>query len=81
MVHMPLSWLQLSWPFFRPCCCTPLSWQPSPILHSTVPYPLPTPQHRSPLHGWGMFAGQAIPRDAFVIEYTGEVVPNSVAGK
>jgi hypothetical protein len=36
-------------------------------------------QHRSPLHGWGMFAGQAIPRDAFVIEYTGEVVPNAVA--
>ena len=28
-----------------------------------------------------MFAGQAIPRDAFVIEYTGEVVPHSLAGE
>lgn len=49
-------------------------------------FPLPLPpayplQHRSPLHGWGMFAGQAIPRDAFIIEYTGEVVPHAVAGE
>ena len=28
-----------------------------------------------------MFAGQAIPRDAFVIEYTGEVIPHSLAGE
>ncbi|KAL4423406.1 hypothetical protein ABPG77_009984 [Micractinium sp. CCAP 211/92] len=38
-------------------------------------------QLRSPLHGWGMFAGEPIRRDSFVIEYVGEVVPNAVADR
>lgn len=32
------------------------------------------------MHGWGLFAGQPIPQDTFVIEYVGEVVDNVIAG-
>ena len=65
----------------------PLSLLAAPPTHSAsarcVP-PLPPltllPQHRSPCHGFGLFAGVPIRRDAFVIEYVGEVVGNDEAG-
>ncbi|PSC75269.1 Histone-lysine N-methyltransferase, H3 lysine-4 specific isoform A [Micractinium conductrix] len=47
-------------------------------LRATAPF---LKQHRSRTHGWGLFAGQPIKRDSFVIEYVGQVVSNAVADR
>jgi hypothetical protein len=36
---------------------------------------------RSPIHGWGLFMKVDIPKDAMIIEYTGQVVRQAVADR
>lgn len=65
------------------CCVSPQPAGPHrrPTLPACTAFP-PShrAQYRSPMHGWGLFAGADIPRDTFLIEYVGEVVDNRTAG-
>ena len=38
---------------------------------SRLPYNVAV--HRSPIHNWGLFTTRAVPKDAMVVEYKGQV--------
>jgi SET domain-containing protein len=49
---------------------------------------MPSPIHlpkisrkRSKLHGWGVFAGEPINKNKFIIDYAGELISNKVSDK
>ena len=43
----------------------------SAIALSRLPYNVAV--HRSPIHNWGLFTTRAVPKDAMVVEYKGQV--------
>jgi SET domain-containing protein len=48
---------------------------PSPIRLPTIA------RKRSKLHGWGVFAGESINKNKYIIDYAGELISNKVSDK
>ena len=49
-----------------------------------MPSPIRLPniaRKRSKLHGWGVFAGEPINKNKFIIDYAGELISNKVSDK
>ena len=49
-----------------------------------MPSPIYLPKisrKRSKLHGWGVFAGEPINKNKFIIDYAGELISNKVSDK